>query len=69
MHSSLRIKPEKCVFVLEDDLLGNLRLSLQDWLLLSSETLLLHVVTSLSLGVEGFLTLLVLGNLMETVLL
>jgi len=51
----------------EGDLLVDLCLSLLDRLLLSSETLLLHVVTSSSLRSGGFLTLLVLGDLVWSV--
>lgn len=54
---------------LEDDLLVDLCLSFLDWLLLTAESLLLHVVSSLSLGSGGFLTLLVLSDLHEGVLL
>lgn len=48
----------------EGDLLGDLGLFLEDWLLLAPESLLFIVVSSPSLGEERLLPLLVLSNLM-----
>ena len=52
----------------ENDLLGGLGLLPEDGLSLSSETLLFPVVPSLSLSKQGFLSLLVLGYLVDSVL-
>ena len=54
---------------LEHDLLGVLGLLSEHGLGLSSESLLLHIVSSLSLGGLGGLPSLVLGDLVESVLL
>ena len=54
---------------LEGDLLGLLGLLLEDWLSLTTETLLLHVISSLTLGGLGGLTGLVLGDLVGGMLL
>jgi len=56
-------------FELEDNLLGDLRFLLEDGLLLSSETFLLVVVSTSSLGEEAFLAFLVLRDFMLGVLL
>jgi hypothetical protein len=48
---------------LESDLLGNLGLLLEDWLLLTAESLLLVVISSSSLSEERLFTLFVLGDL------
>ena len=61
-HSSL-------VSLLQRDLLGDLRLLLEDGLLLTSESFLLIVVSTSSLGEEAFLALLVLRDFMLGVLL
>ena len=54
---------------LEGDLLGLLSLLLEDWLGLSTESLVLHVISSLTLsGLRG-LTSLVLGNFVSGMLL
>ena len=55
-------------FHTEHDLLGGLGLLLEDGLGLTSKTLLLSVVTTLSLGKDGSLSSLVLGNLVQGVL-
>ena len=54
---------------LKHDLLGLLSLLLEHWLGLTTESLLLHVVSSLSLGSFGVLTLLVLRDFVDGVLL
>ena len=54
---------------LEDDLLGGLGLLAEDGLGLSTETGLFAVVTSLTLGHDGGLASLVLGDLLRGVLL
>ena len=54
---------------LEDDLLGLLSLLSEDGLGLSTESLLLHIISSLTLSDEGSLTGFVLGNLVKRVLL
>ena len=54
---------------LEGDLLGLLSLLLEDWLGLSTESLLLHVISSLTLSDQGGFTTLVLGNFVGGVLL
>jgi hypothetical protein len=46
----------------QSDLLGNLGLLLEDWLLLSSESLLFVVVSSSSLGEERLFSFFVLGD-------
>ena len=51
-------------FKFEGDLLGDLGLLLEDWLLLTSKSLLLVVVSSSSLGKERLFSFLVLSNLM-----
>ncbi len=61
-HSSL-------VRLLQRNLLGYFCLLLENWLLLSSESLLLVVVSPSSLGEEAFLSLLVLRDFMLGVLL
>lgn len=50
------------------DLLGGLCLLVEDWLGLTTETLLLGVVTTLTLSVVGSLASLVLGDLVDGVL-
>ena len=54
---------------LEYDLFGLLGLLSEDWLSLSSETFLLHVISSLTLSCFGIFTLLVLGNFVKSVFL
>ena len=54
---------------LEDDLLGVLGLLPEDGLGLSTESLLLHIISPLSLGHQRVLALLVLGHLVHGVLL
>ena len=54
---------------LEDDLLGLLGLLSEDGLGLSTESLLLHIVSSLTLGGQRSLTSFVLGNFVHGVLL
>ena len=54
---------------LEYDLFGLLGLLSEDWLGLSSETFLLHVISSLTLSCFGIFTLLVLGNFVKSVFL
>ena len=54
---------------LEDDLLGLLSLLSEDGLGLSTESLLFHIISSLSLGDKGSLTGFVLGDFVERVLL
>ena len=56
-------------FELEDDFLGVLSLLSEDWLGLSTETLLFHIISSLTLGDKGGFTRFVLGNLVGGVLL
>ena len=56
-------------FELEHDLLGLLGLFLEDWLGLPSESLLFHIISSLTLGSGGGLTGLVLRDFMGGVLL
>ena len=56
-------------FELEDDFLGVLSLLSEDWLGLSTESLLFHIISSLSLGDKGGFTRFVLGNLVGCVLL
>lgn len=53
----------------QNDLLGGLGLLVENWLGLTTETRLLTVVSSLTLGEQGSLTSLVLGNLVLGVLL
>ena len=54
---------------LKDNLLGVLGLLSQDWFGLSTESLLLHIVSSLTLGGHTILTFLVLGDFVNGVLL
>jgi hypothetical protein len=54
---------------LENDLLGLLSLLSEDGLGLSTESLLFHIISSLTLGGLGCLTGFVLGDLVERVLL
>jgi len=54
---------------LQDDLLCCLGLLSEDWLSLTTETLLLGIVSSLTLSDKGSLTSLVLGNFVTRVLL
>jgi hypothetical protein len=54
---------------LQDDLLGGLGLLSEDGLCLTTETLLLGIVTSLTLSDKGSLTSLVLSDLMTRMLL
>ena len=56
-------------FELEHDLLGVLCLLPEDWFGLTSESLLLHIISSLSLGNEGILTFLILRDFVHCVLL
>lgn len=53
----------------QDNLLGGLSLLVEDWLGLTTVTALLTVVSSLTLGKQGSLTSLVLGDLVLGVLL
>ena len=55
-------------FQTEDDLLGGLSLLVENLLGLTTITALLTIVTTLSLGIEGGLTSLVLGDLVLGVL-
>ena len=54
---------------LEHDLLGVLCLLPENWLGLTTETFLLHIISSLSLGDEGILALLILRYLVDGMLL
>ena len=54
---------------LEHNLLGVLGFLPEDWLGLSAETFLLRIVSSLTLSSESILTLLVLGDFVDRVLL
>ena len=54
---------------LEHDLLGLLSLLLEDWLGLSTEALLFHIISSLALGGERGLSGLVLGDFVVGMLL
>ncbi len=54
---------------LEGDLLGNLGLFLEDWFLLTSESLLLVVVSSSALSEERLFALLVLSDFVLSVTL
>ena len=54
---------------LEHDLLGVLCLLSEDGLGLSTETLLFHIISSLTSGSKGILSFLVLGNLVDSMLL
>ena len=56
-------------FELKHDLLGLLGLLLEDWLGLTAESLLFHVISSLTLGSGGCLTGLVLGDFVGCVFL
>ena len=56
-------------FKFEHDFLGVLGLLSEDWLGLSTETLLFHIISSLTLGDKGGFTRLVLGNFVGSVLL
>ena len=56
-------------FKLEHDLLGILCLLSEDWFGLTSESLLLHIISSLSLGNERVLTFLILRHFVHCVLL
>ena len=55
-------------FELEHDLLGLLCLLSENWLGLSTETFLFHIISSLTLGGEGSLTSFVLRDFMNSVL-
>ena len=69
LEDSVRLALGLGALELEGDLLGLLGLLFEDWLGLTTETLLLHVVSSLTLSGEGGLTGLVLGHLVDGVLL
>ena len=58
-----------CALELEYDLFGLLGLLSEDWLGLSSETFLLHVISSLTLSCFRIFTFLVLRNFMKSVFL
>ena len=68
LKSKLSLSLASSAFQTEDNLLGGLSLLVENLLGLTTVTALLTVVTTLTLGVKGGLTGLVLGNLVLGVL-